>query len=149
MCKRPAVSTTTVSSPALPATSTASKATVLRSSFRASNRQLPPGRPRLQLLRGGRAEDVGGAEDGASVGDENSGQLSARRGLAGAIDPDHQDDRGSSVTLVCTASMVGSTKASNSWRSKGAQTPHREHPLPGCDCAADPLTGTPRHRGLR
>ena len=52
------------------------------------------GCPGLQLVGGGRAEGVGGAENHpAAIGDQHPGQLADRGRLAGAVDPDDQHHR--------------------------------------------------------
>ena len=106
VCSRPAVSTTTVSTSASTPVRTASKATDAGS---------PPSRPRtvsdadplapgLELVGGGGAEGVGGAEDDAlAVADQHAGDLADRRRLAGAVDADHEDDAGPPVVPVGAA----------------------------------------------
>ncbi len=57
--------------------------------------------PDLQLLDGGGAEGVGGAEqDGAALGAEEGGELAGGGGLAGAVDADHHDDFGGRGGMV-------------------------------------------------
>ena len=68
---------------------TASKATLAGSPPSGPRTVAAPTRvaPGLQLVGGGGAEGVGGAEqDAAPVGDEDPGELAAGRGLAGAVD---------------------------------------------------------------
>ena len=49
--------------------------------------------PDLQLVDGGGAEGVAGREhDASALATETSGELADRRGLAGAVDADDQDD---------------------------------------------------------
>ena len=49
--------------------------------------------PDFELLDGGGAEGVGGAEQHATVlGGEVRGELARGGGFAGAVDPDHHDD---------------------------------------------------------
>ena len=49
--------------------------------------------PRFQLVGGGRAKGVCGAEqDGVSVGDQHPGELSRGRRLAGPVDADDERD---------------------------------------------------------
>src|SRR3954471_6538840 len=53
-----------------------------------------PGTPRLELVGGGGTEGVGGTEEHLAVlGHEDAGELSDGRRLAGAVDPDDEDDR--------------------------------------------------------
>ncbi len=59
------------------------------------------GGPDLELLDGGGAEGVGGAEqDGTSLSGEVGGELAGGGGLAGAVDADHHDDLGRRVGMV-------------------------------------------------
>src|SRR3954471_7707853 len=54
-----------------------------------------PGTPRLELVGGGGTEGVGGTEEHLAVlGHEDAGELPDGRRLAGAVDPDDEDDRG-------------------------------------------------------
>ena len=74
--------------------------------------------PDLELLLGGRAERVGGAEhDGVAVLAQALGELADRRRLAGAVDADDEDDarlarRTSSVRGLAEQRAISSASAS-------------------------------------
>ncbi len=77
--------------------STASKATEAGSAPSGPRTVSAPTRdaPGLQLVGGGGAEGVRGAQHhAAAVGDQDAGQLADGGGLAGAVDADDQQHRG-------------------------------------------------------
>ena len=96
---------TTSTSSSIPAL-TASKATAAGSAPSWSERTVatPDARaPGLELVGRRGAERVGRAEQHLAVlGDEHPGQLADGRGLAGAVDPDDEDDGGPAVDAART-----------------------------------------------
>ncbi len=103
VCSRPAVSMSTASAPISLPSLTASNATeagspALRAAHGVGADPLAPG---LELVRGGGAEGVRGAEDdGVAVGDQDAGELAGGGGLAGAVDADDHHDAGAAVGVL-------------------------------------------------
>ena len=98
-----------------------------------------PGRPRS---RAGRRPRPGRcprrrAATVLSVGDEHPGELARRRGLAGAVDADHEHDRRPAARRrrgAASGPRSGSTRASSSSRSRrvhGGRVAGRPRPAPG------------------
>ena len=156
-CSRPAVSTSTTSSPPSAPCLTASNATLAGS---------PPSGPRttgaptrspqvVELVGGGGAERVGGAEQhGAAVGDQHPGQLADGGGLAGAVDADDEHDGRAAVGCRwCAASgrasgRRGSSSSSRSMPRTAAGVAGAEHLDPGAQ-PLDQLLGRRRRRRRR
>ena len=107
------------------AASSASKARPAASEpgARAMTGDLRPLAPDFQLLdRRGAKSVAGGEHYGSSLGAEARGELADRRGLAGAVDADHQDHerllaRRRSASGFATGASDFSTSAARTWRT--------------------------------
>ena len=121
VCSRPAVSTTTVStSPSTPgAHRLEGHRRRVAALAAADGEDADPLAPGLQLVGGGGAERVGGAEDDAlAVADEHAGDLADRRRLAGAVDADHEDH-------ARAARRAGRCRACGPGRGRGRRSARR------------------------
>ena len=102
-CSRPAVSISTVSTPASMPGLTASNATRRRvAALRAAHRRPPTRSPQVASCSAAAARKVSAAPSSTvlAVGDQHPGDLAAGGGLAGAVDADHQHDAGPAVVRL-------------------------------------------------
>ena len=124
-CSRPAVSISRMSLPLARAFSSASKARPAASppALVATNCGLGAVGPDPQLLDGGGAEGVAGRQgDLRAFLGQALGQLADGGGLAGAVDPGHQDDEGLlAVRRSASGCWMGASRAAISRASTGLQ----------------------------
>ena len=120
---------------------------------RADRRHADPPAPGLELVGGGGAEGVGGAEhDVLVLGDEDAGELADGGGLAGAVDADHEHDGRAALGARgrWSGPWPGRPARAGPRAARRARWPRRSCPRPSPGSAASRRArSSPPRRGRR